>query len=62
MDADSPAEPESLLQEMAPAEDQNLLDPATTERKIYRTGGVPREIWRPGKSAITAFSCCDSSC
>lgn len=32
------------------SQDEEFLDPATTERRIYRehTSGIEREIWRPG--------------
>lgn len=36
---------------MAEAIDESLIDPANSERKIYRepNTGIQREIWRPGK-------------
>lgn len=38
-------------------EDENLpmLDPATTPRQYYREflTGIKREVWRPGKCAIS---------
>lgn len=49
MDADQFSESASAGDETAPAEDDSLLDPATTERKFYRVDGLSREIWRPGE-------------
>lgn len=49
--AESVADDTSAIDEaVTPPEDEQMLDPATSERRYWRDplSGVKREIWRPG--------------